>query len=87
MIRATVSTPEGEPKTGTAKRTGKPYSIREQAVLLEFQNGERRSFNLTLEDNAPSMEKGIYTPKPSAAYLDGYDLKISARARDWVKAT
>ena len=49
-------------------------------------NGELRQHKLTLEDNAEPLAAGKYAPGPRAVYLDKYNLVISSRARDWVKA-
>lgn len=84
MIKATVTSDETVVKSGTS-RAGKPYSITEQEVLLELPNGERRRHRLSLEANEMPLIKGTYQPKPTAVYLDKFDLKVSSRARDWAK--
>lgn len=86
MILATVSSTEVQTKSGNSTRTGKPYSIREQTVMLAMPNGELRQHSLSLEANEPPLEKGKYQPGPRAVYLDKFNLVISSRARDWVKA-
>lgn len=83
MIRATVKSTEVETKNGTGKKSGKPYSIREQTAMLSFPSGEIRKHNLTLDDNAEPLPPGNYAPKESAVFIDGFDIKISSRARDW----
>lgn len=83
MIRATVRSTEVETKSGTGKKSGKPYSIPEQAAMLSFPSGEIRKHMLTLDNDAQPLAPGNYEPKGSAVYLDGFDLKISSRARDW----
>lgn len=86
MLNATVQKVEVETKTGNAAKTGKPYSIREQIVMLSMPNGELRLHKLTLEDNAEPLAVGKYAPGARAVYVDGYNLVVSSRARDWVKA-
>jgi hypothetical protein len=85
-VKGTIQSEEVITKSGTAKKSGKPYAIREQTIMLTMGNGEVRRFSLTLDDNAQPLPKGNYAPGPNAAFLDGYDLKISNRARDWLKA-
>lgn len=83
MIRATVKSTEVETKSGTGKKSGKAYSIREQTAMLAFPSGEIRRHNLTLDDSAEPLAPGNYEPKGSAVFIDGFDIKISSRARDW----
>lgn len=83
--KATVSEETVAVKSGTSKNTGKPYSIREQAVMLEIPNGERVRHQLSLEQDELPLVKGVYAPKPTAFYRKGFDLVCSSRARDWQK--
>lgn len=85
-IKAIVSSEETTTKKGTAKGSGKAYSITEQTVMMEFPSGERMRHALSLEDNELPLIKGTYTPKPTAFYKDGFSLVVSSRARDWIKA-
>ncbi len=83
MIRGTIKSLEVENKSGTGKKSGKHYSINEQAIMLAMPNGEIRKHSLTLDDDSKPLAPGQYEPKPTAIYLDGFDLKLSNRARDW----
>jgi hypothetical protein len=85
MLKAIVKKIEVETKTGTAARSGKPYAIPEQTVMLSFPNGELREHKLTLENENAPLEPGNYQPNDRAVYMDRFDLKVSSRARDWVR--
>lgn len=85
MITGKVHTLETEVKRGNGKASGKAYAIQEQAIMLTFPSGEVRKFSLTSNEGDAPLPLGNYSPKPSAAYIDGYALAISARAKDWQK--
>lgn len=87
MLKATVTDETVNTKSGNAKATGKPYSIREQSVMLDLPNGERVRHALALEHDELPLIKGVYAPKPTAVYRKGFDLIVSSRARDWAKAS
>lgn len=84
MLRVTISDTVIETKSGTAKRTGNPYSIREQPAVCDLPNGERRRVRMGLEQDEQALPVGIYEPKPSAFFMGDFDsLQISSKARHW----
>lgn len=85
-VRAVVTSTEVQTRSGTAKGSGRAYSIRQQPVLIELPNGERRAHNLSLDEGAEALKVGTYEPAGSAFQFKGYDLRISDRARDWKSA-
>lgn len=85
-IFATVTSDATVTKSGISSRTNRPYSITEQAALVELPSGERR--NITLQVDTANGEKplspGRYEPKPDALYVAGFGkLELSQRARNW----
>ena len=70
-------------KEGTATRSGKPYSIREQSILVAFPSGERRRLSLSLEANEQPLPNGTYEPRDTAAYAEKFGIAVSMRARHW----
>jgi hypothetical protein len=83
QLIATVNSQEIIVKSGTASRTGKPYSIREQHALVRLPNGEVRRMSFSLEADEQPMPNGEYSPKDSAVYAAKFGLEISMRARHW----
>jgi hypothetical protein len=83
QLKMTVDSQDFSTKSGIAQRTGKPYSIREQSVLVELPNGERRRMAIALENDEQAMALGEYTPKQSAFYFAKYGIEVAMRARHW----
>jgi hypothetical protein len=55
VIDSTVTTREG-----VSAKTGKPYKMRSQEIIVEL-NGEVRRLPITLQDNASPYSAGNYT--------------------------
>lgn len=73
-----------ETKTGTSRKTGKPYSIHEQAGYVTLPNGETRRVVLQHEEGDAPLAPGQYEPKPSAYWVGDFGaLSISTRAKHW----
>lgn len=73
-----------ETKSGTSKRTGKAYSMREQHGFCSFPNGEQRRVTFSLENDEQPMALGMYEPKDSAIYAGDFgSIAVSMRARHW----
>lgn len=88
MFRINVTSTEVDTKSGIAKRTGNPYSIREQVAIVDLPNGERRRVRMGLENDEPPMAVGQYEPKPSAFYIGDFDsLAVSTKAKHWQLAS
>lgn len=84
-LKGTINDETIVTKSGNSGRTGKPYSIREQSIMLDMPNGERVKHSLSLEHDELPLIKGNYVPKPTAFFRKGFDLICSSRARDWQK--
>lgn len=84
MLRVTISDTVIETKSGTAKRTGNPYSIREQPAVIDLPNGERRRYRIGLEGDEHALPVGQYEPKKSAFFMGDFDsLQVSNKAKHW----
>lgn len=85
QFTATVTgAPQVDTKSGIAKASGKPYSMREQKVVMTLPNGNLRSTVLSLEQDEQPLPEGTYTPKPEAFGFGAFDVPtISTRARHW----
>lgn len=59
MSKITITKAEVKEKSGTSKRTGKPYTLRQQPASFESKR-ERRECNLLLGDDQPPYEPGVY---------------------------
>lgn len=83
MFRVTIKDATTETKSGVSK-AGRPYSIIEQAGIVELPNGERRRIPLTLENGEAPLQPGEYEPKTTAGYVGDFgSLVVSTRARHW----
>jgi hypothetical protein len=73
-------------KEGVSQKTGKPFKIREQAAWGWFYDmkGEKNpypsSIRLTLEDDQPPYEPGMYVLAPTSFYADRFN-QVSCRAK------
>ncbi|MBD9368384.1 single-stranded DNA-binding protein [Xanthomonas sp. XNM01] len=71
-------------KTGTSRKTGRPYTISEQEAFVTLPNGERRRITLQHEDGDAALPVGDYVPKDSAYWVGDFGaLSISTRAKHW----
>ena len=86
MIKGQIHTTESVVDKGVGKKSGKAYAMRKQAVMLTFPNGEVRKFDLVSGEDDKALPVGLYEPKGSAFYLDGFDLKVSSDAKHWQAA-
>lgn len=74
-------------KTGTSRKSGRPYSISEQPAFVSLPTGEVRRITLQHEDGDTALLPGFYTPKGSAYWVGDFGaLSISTRAKHWEKA-
>lgn len=74
-------------KTGVSRRTGKPYSISEQAGFVTLPNGETRRITLQHEEGDAPLQPGDYVPLASAVWVGDFGaLSISTRAKHWAHA-
>lgn len=72
------------PKHGTSRKTGKPYSMYEQAGFVSLPTGESRKVTLSHEEGDQPLAVGRYQPKPSAIWVGDFGaLSISTRAKHW----
>lgn len=72
------------PKHGTSRKTGKPYSMYEQAAFVSLPTGESRKVTLSHEEGDQPLPVGRYQPKPSAIWVGDFGaLSISTRAKHW----
>jgi hypothetical protein len=72
------------PKHGTSRKTGKPYSMYEQAAFVSLPTGESRKVTLSHEEGDQPLPVGRYQPKPSAVWVGDFGaLSISTRAKHW----
>lgn len=80
MIQIDIIDPTVRTKSGTAQRTGKSYTIREQEgwAFLFDRNGNRdphpTKIVITLADDAQPHEKGRYELHPSSIYAGRFGL-------------
>ena len=71
-------------KNGIGKKTGKPYSIHQQAAMVSLPNGETRRVVLQHDDGDAALSPGSYRPKASAYWVGDFgSLSISNRAKHW----
>lgn len=71
-------------KTGTSRKTGRPYTISEQAGFVTLPNGEKRRITLQHEDGDAALPAGDYVPRESAYWVGDFGaLSISTRAKHW----
>ena len=83
MFRITVKDTTTETKSGVSK-AGRPYSIIEQAAIVDLPSGERRRIPITLEAGEAPLAPGDYEPKSTAGYVGDFgSLVVSTRARHW----
>lgn len=86
MFNLTVNVEEAriDTKSGTSRKSGKPYSIDEQTAFVTLPNGERRRITLSHESGDAPLAVGVYQPKPSAFWVGDFGaLSISTRAKHW----
>ena len=84
QLKLTINSQEVVTKSGTAKATGKPYSMREQHGLCALPNGEVRRVPLLLEADENPLVSGDYETKPEAFGFNKFgEPVISMRARHW----
>ena len=73
-----------DPKHGTSRKTGRPYSIYEQGAYVTLPNGETRRVVLQHEEGDQALPVGQYQPKASAYWVGDFGaLSISTRAKHW----
>lgn len=79
MIRIQITATEVQTRSGTARATGNPYTIRTQeayAYTVDPANGKPRPFperiSLQLEDNQQPYNVGDYTLSPACVYVGDY---------------
>ena len=84
MINIEIKSPEVKTKSGIAAKSGKPYSIREQEgwAFTFDRNGKPNPYpvklSLSLRDEQPPYQPGVYTICPSSLYTNRFDqLEIS----------
>ena len=71
-------------KTGTSRKTGRPYSINEQPAFVSLPTGETRRLTLQHEEGDQPLQPGHYEPKASAYWVGDFGaLSISTRAKHW----
>lgn len=87
MLRVEIRSTETITKSGTAKASGRPYTIIEQHGLVSLPDGQTRRVVLSLEANEAPLQPGVYEPKAAAFYVGRFDdLAISMRAKHWQPA-
>lgn len=84
MIKIEIESAEVKSKSGVSARTGKPYSMREQKgyAYTTDQTGKPNKYpstlTLTLRDEQPPYQPGLYTLAPASLYTNKFDqLEIS----------
>lgn len=83
-ISVSVRKAEITVKTGTSRKTGRPYTISEQEAFVILPNGETRRITLQHEDGDVALPAGDYSPKDSAYWVGDFGaLSISTRAKHW----
>lgn len=85
MIKIEVESAETVTKSGVAAKTGKPYNIREQKAYAYTvapdgkPNRYPTSIKISLRDEQPPYQPGLYTLSPASLYTNKFDqLEISA---------
>lgn len=84
MIKIEIESAEVKTKSGVSARTGKPYSMREQKgyAYTVDQSGKPNKYPntlvLTLRDEQPPYQPGLYTLAAASLYTNKFDqLEIS----------
>ena len=84
MIKIEIQSAEVKTKSGTSARTGKPYSIKEQAgyAFTHARDGKLNQYpvrvSITLGDDQPPYQPGLYQLAPESIYTNKFDqLEIS----------
>lgn len=74
MIKIEIESQTVVTRSGTSQKTGKPYTIREQAALL-FRDGEKypERIKLTLDDGLTPYAPGFYSLHDSSFSVNRYD--------------
>lgn len=86
-LTITISEAKIDTKHGTSRKTGKPYSISEQAGMVSLPSGEVRRVVLQHEEGDAPLQPGSYQPKQSAYWVGDFGaLSISTRAKHWEPA-
>jgi hypothetical protein len=79
MIRIEIETAEVKTKSGIAAKSGKPYSIREQAGWAYVMGRDGQALrhpvkcSLTLRDDQPPYQPGNYQLSPASIYTNKFD--------------
>lgn len=66
-MKVTIREAKVEVKTGTSKRSGKPYTLRQQSATFESE-AERRVCMLILGDEQQPHEPGVYEIDAARAF-------------------
>lgn len=84
MFTVLITSATIETKSGTSRKTGRPYRMDFQPATVELPNGERRNIELQHDEGDAPLPAGTYQPKRSAGYVDkDRKLIVSTRARSW----
>lgn len=79
MIKIEIESAETVTKSGVAAKTGKPYSIREQKAYAYTvapdgkPNRYPTSIKISLRDEQPPYQPGLYTLSPASLYTNKFD--------------
>jgi len=79
MIRIEIESAEVKTKSGIAAKSGKPYSIREQAGWAYVMGRDGQALrhpvkcSLTLRDDQPPYQPGNYQLSPASIYTNKFD--------------
>jgi len=94
MLRIQVEKAEVSTRTGTSKRTGQPYTIREQECWVHtcdrsgVVHPHPERVVLMLDDNQAPYPAGSYTICPSSLYVDRFrQLDLRLRLKPVTAAT
>lgn len=83
MIKLSVEvhSAEVQVKSGTSRRTGNPYSIKEQTGYIRIGDAPYpEKMKLTLGDDEPPYQPGIYELNSDSFFIGNFgDLQVRAR--------
>ena len=87
MIDIEVKSAYVNTKSGVSAKSGKPYSIREQEAYAHVYGRDCKPapypvrVNLSLEDDQPPYQPGLYTLSPVCVYVDRFGSLSLARPK------
>lgn len=73
MLNIEVRDTSTLPKRGVSKKTGKPYSFKEQKAYAHLEGKPYpQEIVVSLDDDQPPYREGFYTLAPESFYVGGF---------------